>query len=89
MYNFPSKKNTAKSRVMSKLGYTLDEVSKNTHEARFDVVVEKKIIDGNPVSTARLCYYPGGPSPMRQEYTDIEQFSNDLKSLISEVAKKL
>lgn len=99
MYTMPGLEGkTSKSRLMKKLGVALDPYEKANHRANLNLCVEKKKVDGETVTVAKIesCCYPvpmanGKPSklPLKEEYTDLSRFSDDLKSIITKVAEQL
>lgn len=97
MYMPGLEEKTAKSKVLKKMGIRVDQYQKANHKVYLSLCIEKKRVDGKIVTVAKIdncCVEPYAGSnqssvPLKEEYTDLSRFSDDLKSIVAKVSEQL
>ena len=89
---------TSAEKVASKMAQTVSKYEKRENRASCSFNLEKKAIDGITVTVGSICDYGGmevccgeddKPMPLKEEYTDLNEFKMVIASVIDAKAKAI
>lgn len=91
----PSIISKGKAKLLGEMSKGVSSQEKAMNRCSFDVVIEKKLVDGNPTKVCRINNYNNYPAavgntqPLQEEFTDLKKFAQAVYDKIVTVGEEL